>query len=169
MNLPSGNIVKQGLALKETDFKKLLQGLINERFSGYAALTIEGFDGFEEGTMLFKKGFGVACIFEYLKFDITIISDLALQHFFNAAGADFGVIDVIQLSDLQVDMSIAFDEKIRLSKPFDSKELDKHSISKFDASLAKKTLEEAVSLKSTEEVSKKELFKRFGLGEMGTR
>jgi len=166
MNLPSGNVLKQGLILKENDAKKLVAGLIEEKFSGYVALTIEGFDGLEEGTLLFKRGFGVACIFEYLKFDLTVISDLALAHFFNAAGASFGIIDAVQLSDLQVDMSIAFDEKIKLSTALDKKALDKFSISKFDNSFAEKTLQEAISLKGQKETSKKELFKRFGLGEM---
>lgn len=166
MNLPSGNIAKQGLALKENDLKKTVQGLMEERFSGYLVLAIEGFDGFEEATLLFKKGFGVACVYEYLKFDITVISDLALAHCFNAAGASYGIIDIIQLSDLQVDMSIAFDEKIKLSTAFDKRGLDRFSVGKFDDSFAQKTLEEAVSSKQQHEFSKKDLFKKFGLGEM---
>jgi len=157
---------KQGLILKENNFKNLLAGLIEEKFSGYVALAIEGFDGIEESTLLFKKGFGVACVFEYLRFDITVISDLALSHCLNAAGADFGIIDVVQLSELQVDMSIAFDEKIKLSTALDRKVLDKFNIGKFDASFAQKTLREAIDLKTPSESSKKELFKKFGLGQM---
>lgn len=166
MNLPSGTLQQQGLILKENDMKKLLSGLAEQKFSGYVALMIEGFDGFEEGTLLFKRGFGVACIFEYLNFEITVISDLALAHFFNAAGADFGIIDVVQLSDLQVDMSIAFDEKIKLASALDKKAVERFSISKFDKSFAEKTLREAIDLKTQKEASKKELFKKFGLGEM---
>ena len=166
MNLPSGNVQKQGLILKDNNFKALLQGLMDEKFSGYTTLMIEGFGGFEEGTLLFKKGFGVAGIFEYLKFDITVIGDLALLHCLNAAGAPYGIIDVIQLSDLQVDMSIAFDEKIKFSTALDRKGLEKYAIGKFDSSLAQQTLQEAVNLKTPKDSSKKELFKRFGLGEM---
>lgn len=166
MNLPSGNVQKQGLILKENNVKSLIQNLIDEKFSGYVSLMIEGFDGFEEGTLLFKKGFGVASVFEYLKFDITVIGDLALIHFLNAAGASYGIIDVIQLSDLQVDMSVAFDEKIKLSAALDRKGLEKYAVGKFDPSLAQKALQEAVSLKTSKDSSKKELFKRFGLGEM---
>lgn len=161
MNLPSGPIIQQGLSLSSLDFKNKLKELMQEQFSGFIALMIEGFDGAEEGVLFFKKGLIIASAFEYLKFDVAVIGDFALAQCLNAAGAEFGVLDIVSLTTLQVDMAIAFDEKLKLSKPVDRKDLEKLSISAFETSFAEKTLAEAI--KGRKEGGKEEVFKRFGL------
>lgn len=163
MRLPSGKKVEAGLVLKDTQVKQKIFSLMAQEFSGYIALIVEGFVGMEEGTLIFKKGKCIAVVYEYLKFDLIVMGDLALKHFFNAAGASHGVVDIFSLSLLQVDMCLAFDGKIKLSSELDKRALDKYPIKGFDKELSKKTLEEAVQL--GEQKSRKEVFKSAGLEE----
>ncbi len=163
MRLPTGKKLEAGLALSETKVREKILGLMDTGFSGYAALMIEGFDGLEEGTLLFKKGKCIASLYEFVKFDLIVMGDLALRHFFNSAGASNGILDIFTLSMLQVDMSLAFDEKIKLSRELDRKAMEKYQVKKFDQGISKKTLEDAVEIGQKQ--SKKDVFKRFGLGE----
>ena len=56
MNLPIGEVVSQGINLKEVDGRRLVETFYDKNFSGYLVSTIEGFDGLEEGVLLFKGG-----------------------------------------------------------------------------------------------------------------
>lgn len=164
MNLPSGNIAKQGVSLKETDLRKEIKDLSDKNFSGYIAVTLEGFDGVEEGILLFKKGFGVAAIYEYTKYGVTVLGDFALAQFFNGSASSYAVMDVIELTSSQIDMSIAFNEKIKISVPMNAKAVEKLYKKKFEDKYAKNTLEQALSKYKKE--SKEDLFKKFGLAEL---
>lgn len=160
MKLPSGNIVEAGISLQGLDFKQRLLRLMEENFSGYLVLQIEGFDGLEEGLFLFKNGEIQGALYEYLKFDMTIVGDVALSHCINAAGASVGVVDIVGLGAYQVDMAIAFDQKIELTQKVDKRNLNSVVIKGFTGDLAKSTLQAAIK---RGESNKNDLFKKFGL------
>lgn len=166
MRLPSGTVVESGLSLQGLNVKQKWSQLMDSGFSGYVALQIEGFDGLEEGLLLFRNRQMEGAIYEYLKFDVTVVGDMALTHCLNASGADFGVLDVVSLSNLQVDMAIAFDEKIKLSAPVDKKALERLSFASFEPGLAEKTLSAAVK---QDGVGRNDLFKKFGLEDISSR
>ncbi len=158
MNLPSGNFVFQALEVKQA--KSQLSKLFVQGFSGYIALTFEGSDGVEEGVVLFKSGLGVACSHEFLKYDVSLQGNLALANWVNGLAASYGVMDAVQLTPLQVDMSIAFDERLKLSAPMNEKALEKLWPKRFNAVLAQSALKDAQPKAVLK--SKEDLLKRFG-------
>ncbi|MFH0715001.1 MAG: hypothetical protein V1847_04300 [Candidatus Diapherotrites archaeon] len=158
MNLPSGNFVFQAIAVKES--KAPLAKLFQNNFSGYVAVTFEGFDGVEEGVLLFKNGLGVACAHSFLKYDSALQGNMALANWVNGFAAGYGVMDAVQLTPLQVDMSIAFDERLKLSAPMNDKALAKLWPQKFNPVLAQSALKEAKPKIVSH--SKDDLLKKFG-------
>jgi hypothetical protein len=162
MRLPSGEVLRQAVNLKKIDFIQTLKDLSSKGFSGYVILLIEGFNGLEEGVLVFKNGEINASFYEYLKFGVTVFGDYALPQVFNASVADFGVMDVISLSGAQVDLITAFQEKSIVRKRIKIDELKKFAGKKFNNVYAKKILEKV--LKKTEKST--DLFKKFGLTEL---
>lgn len=165
MKLPSGNMVESGIPLAGLDFKQRLLRLMEENFSGYLVMQIEGFDGFEEGLFLFKNGEIQGALYEYLKFDVAVVGDFALSHCINAAGAAVGVVDIISLGAYQVDMAIAFDQKIELTQKVDKRNLNTMLFKTFTEDLAKNTLQAAIK---RDQSNKNDLFKKFGLENVST-
>lgn len=165
MRLPSGTMVESGLSLQGLNFKQKVSQLMDQNFSGYLAIQIEGFDGLEEGLLLFRNNQIQGALYEYLKFDVTVVGDIAMSHCLNAAGADYGVVDVVNLSNLQVDMAMAFDEKIKLTTPVDKKAVERLSVTSFEPSLAEKTLSAAIK---RDGVGRNDLFKKFGLEDISS-
>jgi hypothetical protein len=110
MNLPSGNALKTGLDVAVIDFFALLRELSDRKFSGYAAIATQGKYGIEEGTQVFDDGKPVASFYEYYAFRKMAVGGDAFKRVLNASTAIKGVIDVVELTNEQVQLAIAFNE-----------------------------------------------------------
>src|SRR3989344_3524603 len=159
MNLPIGEVVSQGINLKEVDGRRLVETFYDKNFSGYLVSTIEGFDGLEEGILLFKEGALAAAFYEYDFYGITVFGDSAVPQVFNSFAAKNVVADVVSLSNQQVDLVTAFNDRGKLSKPLQKGEVSRFVVKYFSPDFAKKTLSEVVK----ESESKKDIFKKLGL------
>ncbi len=163
MNLPVGEAIEQGIRLPDFDEKATLEMLADKMFSGYVVVTVEGFKGVEEGLLLIKKGAIVGALYEYTKHEITVLGDSALPQAFNAFAAKNGIAEIYSLSNQQVDLVTAFNDKIKTAQEIGKRSLGKYLAKKYDISFAEKTLEGVVS----EHESKKDVFKRLGLSGLG--
>lgn len=163
MNIPVGEIVEENIALSEVKFEEKLLKLSKEAFTGYLVLTVEGRSGIEEGLLLFKGGLAVGAIYEYVKFKKMFYGDNALEQLLNAVLAEFGVMDIVGLSRQQVDLIIAFNEKVELRKPLSQKEITKIIPKQYQVAVAEKALGKELKKKE----SKFDVFKKLGLGGLG--
>ncbi|MAG22257.1 MAG: hypothetical protein CL943_03050 [Candidatus Diapherotrites archaeon] len=160
MNIPIGTLVEENISLKGTDIKQKISTLLEQGFTGYLVLTVEGRSGIEEGLLLLKNGLAVGAIYEYVKFAKSFYGDHAFEQLFNSSLAEFGVMDIGSLSKQQVELIIAFNEKIEFKKALEPKELEKLVPKKFDADVAEK----ALGKKFKKKESKFDVFKKLGLG-----
>ncbi len=159
MNLPVGEAVKQSVALKDFNYRKEIEGFFNSGFSGYLVTTVEGFDGIEEGVLLFKEATLVGALYEYTNYGITVFGDIALPQVLNGLVADYGVVDVYRLTNQQVDLVTAFNDKVKLSRTVGKRDITKYFKKKFSSEYAEKTLSDV--LKKYE--SRESIFKKLGL------
>lgn len=162
MNLPVGEIISQGLNLKEIDTKKLLEGFCEKSFSGYFIATLNGVSGIEEGALIFKDGRIVASFYEYGMYKVTIFGNESLEHVFNSFAAEYCIADVVSLSNQQVDLVTAFNDKAKLETP-----LQKGDIGKMVQKSFSKELGQKVANESIEKNDKAEIYKKLGLSELG--
>lgn len=160
MNIPVGEIVEENVSLKEVNLGKKLSGLMNEEFSGYVVLTVEGRSGIEEGLALLKGGTLVGGIYEYIRFGKIIYGDNALAQLLNSGLAEFGVMDVGKLSKQQIELIIAFNERIELKKKLSQKELSSATPKRYNAGAAETELGEELKKKE----SRFDILKRIGIG-----
>lgn len=163
MNLPADKPFKEGLKLKETDFKKLLVQLMQESFTGYLVLMVQGSEGIEEGILVMKNGLATGCYHELMKLSNYIFySDKAIAAFLNASALKKGIIDVFSLNLQQADLVLSFNEQIKLSTAMQAefrKKVDELPLKE----VSKAFIEEALAaMPEKEKVSKEELIKRFG-------
>lgn len=163
MNLPVGDIISQGLNLREIDVKKLIEGLYEKAFSGYLVATLYGFDGVEESVMIFKEGGFIAAIYEYELYGITVFGDSAVPHIFNSFAVEHIVADIVSLSNQQVDLITAFNDKAKLAKIVQKQDIAKMVPKGFSAELARSMLNELVK----QEDDKSNVFKKLGLSGLG--
>lgn len=164
MNVPVGDVLEPGLSLKEQKLdKKFSEILKDNSFTGYVILTTEGRTGIEEGMALIKSGLVIGSIYEHLKFGKSNYGEPALEEMLNSGLADFGVMDIGSLSKQQVDLIIAFNEKIELKTPLSWKELSKMMPKEYNAKVAEK----AVGSETIKKESKFDVFKKLGLGGVG--
>src|SRR3989344_7904169 len=138
MGLPAEDLKEQGIVSSPLTVKQRIASFLPSK-SGYIVLTIEGYDGIEEGIIVFKKGNLVAAMYEYLKYGITVLGDLALARFFNAASRQ-GVIDVFDLTQEQVEITFRFNEKAILTKSLKFGDIDRMIPKQYDEMLAQNVL-----------------------------
>ncbi len=139
-----------------------MQELIKKRFSGYVVATVEGFYGMEEGTLVFWSGKIIAASHEYLRYGVIINGDPAVSQAMNAFAAEFGVVDIVELSPTEAELILAVNPKTMAKTSVNPNDVKKLIPKKFSPEYAKKTL--SIAFKKTP--SKKEIFKRIGLDEM---
>jgi len=163
MNLPIGEMVSQGVNFKEVDGKKLVESFFDKKFSGYLVVTIEGTNGIEEGIILFKDGRLVGAFYDYDLAGITVFGDTSIPHVFNSFAAEHVVADIVSLSNQQVDLVTAFNDKSKIEKPINRGQIGKLIPKVFSAQLAQSVLSEI----KTEKESKKDIFKKLGLTGLG--
>ncbi|MEK6958007.1 MAG: hypothetical protein AABW99_03450 [archaeon] len=163
MNLPVGEVISRGVNLKDVDAKRLIESFYDKKFSGYLVATLRGYDGLEEGVLLFKEGSLAASLFEYDFYGVTIFGDAAIPQVFNSFAATYVVADVVYLSNQQVDLVTAFNDKSRLTKEIKKSDVGRLIPNAYSADFAKQTLSQVVDKKE----SKKDIFKKLGLGGLG--
>lgn len=162
LNYPVGETVEEGLELAKIEKLSFLNKFFVPSFSGYIAVTIEGFSGIEEGVLFFREGTASGAAFCYDNFDIAVFGDVALESFFNSLAAQKGVIDVFRLSRQQIDLILALDERTSVNLPLTKIGIEKKIRKKYDSSFAQaavKGLEQVITPSS-------DLLKKIGLGEM---
>jgi len=152
MALPAGNVVEQGLVLANTNIKNKISSLVNEEFTGYVAVTIEGEEGIEEGSLILQKGAVVGSTYELMKEDKLYFGEEAMKKTLNALAARFGIMDIAQLSQQQLQLVLALEDKIGLRKR--PKDIVRSIPKTFSAKESKGTKEDS------------DVFKKFGLSEL---
>ncbi len=160
MNIPIGNVEEQHLSFSENNPLNKIKQLMQSGFDGYVVATIEGVSGLEEGLLLLKGKEIVGAVFDALRINKQLYGVPALRLSLNLLKARKGVFDVNRLSRQQIDLIIAFNEKIRLAKPIAMPMLSKLLPPKYKPAIVSKEL--AVDLGVSE--TKYKLFKRLGLG-----
>lgn len=158
MNIPSGKQLATKLTLKDINAKNMIVDLISKKFNGYVSITITENFGFEDGLLIFSQGNISGAHYVLLHENKEIFGEDALKLFFNALGANFGTLDVYQLTKEQVELMLTFNEKTKINNIFDMKKIDSLFVKNYNA--------DAVAKYSTQiqESSKFDLFKKIGLG-----
>ncbi|MFA4907913.1 MAG: hypothetical protein WC602_06585 [archaeon] len=162
MNLPVGVMIEQGISFEPGAFLPKVLALMNEKFSGYIAITIEGYDGIEDSALVFRSGSIAAAFHEYMKYNILVLGNFAVPQAFNAAGAKNNSSDIVALGNQQIDLVLAFNDKARVSKNYAAKDINALAVSTYSSSYAEKVLSEV--LKS--QPSKYDVMKKLGLSEL---
>ena len=160
MNIPVGEIIEENVSLKEVNLGKKLSGLMSKQFTGYVVLTVEGRSGIEEGLGIIKNGILIGGIYEYIRFGKIIYGDTAIAQLLNSGLAEFGVMDIGRLSKQQIELIIAFNERIELKNQLSQKELASATPKKYNAGAAETEFGEELK----EKESKFDILKRIGLG-----
>jgi hypothetical protein len=160
VNIPVGEIIEENVSLKDVNIGKKLSELMNEKVTGYIVLTVEGRSGIEEGLGIIKDGILIGGIYEYIRFGKIIYGDTAMAQLLNSGLAEFGVMDIGRLSKQQIELIIAFNERIELKNKLSQKELLSAMPKKYNAGSAETELVKGLKKKE----SKFDILKRIGLG-----
>jgi len=163
MNLPVGEVISKGVDFREVDAKRLVQSFYDKSFSGYLVVTLEGYDGLEEGMVLFKDGVMAGAYYEYDLHGITVFGDQSVPHVFNSFAAEFVVGDIVSLSNQQVDLVTAFNDKAKIEVPVNKDDVMKLTPKVYSSQFAEGILINVIEKKA----SKKDVFKKLGLTELG--
>ena len=107
-----GDVVGRGFA--PFDLVEKARDLEDKQFSGYIVLAVRG-DFVEEGVLFFRDGRVAACIVECLSAGKTIKGGDAVGFFCNESKGK-GFFQCISLTKSQVDLVLAFDEKLLVDK-----------------------------------------------------
>lgn len=160
MNIPIGKVeVEQKSFGEEKPFERL-KSMVNTGFNGYLVATIEGITGLEEGLLLVREKEVVGAVFDALRVNKQLYGIQALRLVLNSLKAKKGVFDVNGLSKQQIDLIIAFNEKVNLHKPVDLGLLKKLEPEEYRKDLVSKELTFDLDAEET----KQNLLKRMGLG-----
>ena len=162
MNLPVGTPKETGLKLSQEGLSQTALALSREGFTGYLVLTVEGVDGVEEAVLFFKGYEIIGALYEFTRYGKTIFGAEALNLALNAGAAGHGAMDVYALTQQQLDLVVAFNNKILLGAPVGIRTLHSHKVKAFSPKLAEKYLHGLGERKE----SKLAILKRFGLGRL---
>ena len=160
MNIPVGTVEAEHLSFAETDpFRKAKQ-LMQSGFSGYLVANAEGFSGMEEGLLMFKESQVVGAVFDALRLNKQVYGVPALRLALGLLKVPKGIFDLNRLSRQQIDLIIAFNEKIRLPKPVDLAMLSKLEPKSYSPEL----VSQGLSMEADSSDAKAKLLKKLGLG-----
>ncbi len=160
MNIPVGEVVEEHKSFSEIAPFTKLENLLDSGFDGYFVAAIEGISGLEEGLLLIKENMIVGAVFVSLRINKHVYGPLALRLVFNLLNAKKGMFDLNKLSRQQIDLIIAFNDRITLVKPVEKQLLLKLQSGSYQGALVSKILE--LELESS--ASKHHLLKKLGLG-----
>lgn len=149
MNFPVGVILAKGSL--PVEFSDLVQQLANKKFNGYIVQSVSG-SLIEEGVLFFREGELTGCFVECLGAKKIMRGDEASSFFFNQTKGK-GFFHVIELAKSQVDLIIAFDEKLLFSSKIALKDIPK---------LIPSTFEPRFSVEQADSFS----LDNYGLGEL---
>jgi hypothetical protein len=160
MNIPIGSIEEQQKTFSESNPFEKMAALLKSDFSGYLVATVEGVSGLEEGLLLVRDSKVVGAAFSALRVKKQVYGLKALRLSLNCLKAAKGVFDVNRLSRQQIDLILAFNEKIAIPKPLDQAMLSRLEPEKYRHEIVSEELE--VDLKGGD--TKQKLLKGLGLG-----
>ncbi len=160
MNIPVGRVEQEHVSFSEAEPFAKLEQLLKSGFNGYLVATIEGISGLEEGLLMMRESLVVGAVFDALRVKKQVYGVPALRLVFNLLKAQKGVFDLSMLSKQQIDLIMAFNEKIKLPKPIDLDALKRLKPASYRAEVVSKEL--AVDLGSKD--TRYNLLKQFGLG-----
>lgn len=157
MDLPLGMPLQQNLKTANVDMLNTMLELMEKQFTGYIIVTINGFDGIEEGAILFKKGTIIGAGYEFMKYGTIIEGNKAFEIVLNAFKAKHGIIDIYSLTTQHMDLLTAFHEKMLMGLKIEPKNLKKIYPKEFSDKYAKEVI------KQQKEVTKYDLFRKAGI------
>lgn len=160
MNIPVGKLVEKRVSFEETMPAEKVPGLMDKGFSGYIAATVEGGSGLEEALLLFREGEAVGACFEAITAGERFFGIAGLRLCLNLLAAGKGVFDVNSLTRQQVDLIIAFNDKVALKKPLERKTFSKLLPASYSPEIVSRVLKGV----SGEKDAREKALKRFGLG-----
>jgi len=160
MNLPVGDVVEKRVPFDKAAPDEKVSELLGKGFNGYFVATAQGAAGMEEGLLIIRNREIVGAIFEAMAFGKVSFGIIALKLALNAIRAEKGVFDASVLSKQQIDLIIAFNDKVELRKP-----VDKAMFSRLlPASYRKEVALGAIKGALPESDPRESVLKRFGLG-----
>jgi len=157
LNIPSGQILHQGIPLAQINFKQEMLGLIGKNFSGYVALAVDESFGTEESTILLRRGKMVAASHSYLNHNKTLFGKKALAHALNAAASKKGVMDVAKLSDAETELAISINPEAQAGSYGAELIMNRYVASFYSRELFKRLF------KGEEKTTKHAIFKKLGI------
>ena len=160
MNIPIGKTEAEQKGFDEEKPFERLKSMVDTGFNGYLVATIEGVTGLEEGLLMVREKEIVGAIFDALRVNKQLYGIPALRLVLNLLKAKKGVFDVNGLSKQQIDLIIAFNEKVHLHKPVNMSLLKKLEPEEYRKDLVSKEM----AFDLTAEETKQNLLKRMGLG-----
>jgi len=160
MNIPIGKVEEQQVPFSESEPFAKIAKLMASGFNGYMVATAEGCSGMEEGLLMISDAAIIGTVFDGLRVNKQLYGVSALRLVLNLLKAGRGVFDLNRLSKQQIDLIMAFNEKIKLTKPVGSETLSKLEPKAYDAGIVSKEL----VVEETTKESKGKLLKKFGLG-----
>ncbi len=149
--------MKTDLDSASVDFFALVAELGRHRFNGYFAICTSGEGGFEEGTMVFDDGKPVASFYEYYAYRRQYVGEEAFKRVLNAFSNVTGVVDILELSNEQVRLLLAFNERAIMVPA--AKDLEPRAVPFSQAF-------EAEAKSSVVPLTKQELLKKYRLAEI---
>ena len=160
MNIPIGEVEAQHIPFSESEpFSKIAE-LMKSGFNGYIVATAEGVSGLEEGLLMIRDAAIIGAVFDALRVNKQFHGVSALRLVLNLLKAKKGVYDLNKLSKQQIDLIMAFNEKIKLLKIVDAAILSKLQPKAYNAEIVSKEL----VIEAGPAESKSNILKKFGLG-----
>ncbi len=160
MNIPVGKVVEKRQSFEETAPYEMVMALLKAGFNGYVVATIEGPTGIEEALFLIRGKEITGAIFEAGRSSKIFYGLEALQLGLNLLRAEKGVFDVNALTIQQIDLIVAFNDKLELRKPVNKDVFAKLLPSSYHPDATLRKLKDWLP----EAESKENVLKRFGLG-----
>ena len=155
MDLPAGTKIEEGILTSQISFQQKLLELMGRGFTGYIIESVEHSIGIEEALLVMKKGIIIGAHYEF-KDGQEEYGEKALPMALNAGLAPFGILDINALSNQQLDLIIAFQEKIVLDTEVKDRDLEKLMPKQYGKP-------SGMGTGATQEPTKADLFKKLGL------
>ena len=158
MDLPLGTSLRAGLKTSESNMFQIMIQMISKGFTGYLICTIEGFNGLEQGVLMFKKGRILGAYYEFISHSVEVSGNPAVRLVLNSFLAKKGIIDINALTTQQIDLITAFQEKIMVNEEIDTKKLNKLYPKEYNYELAREYVKT-----QADESTRLDLFRQRGL------
>lgn len=156
MNVPTGEPIERGRKVTKINSRDYVKSLMEKEFTGYSAITIHGETGLEEGIVIYQNGEIVASDYSYFRYNKQYRAKEGLDRAFNALNSRSGVLDTYKLSSHQLQLVITLNDECTLGEPINQENLD-------IPSMFRREYEEQLIEEETEEMTREQLMKKYGL------